>query len=43
MFYVVSDGIRTEHRGWELNAFMIIFVHVEVTPENVKVTRGFYF
>ena len=19
MFYVVSDGIRTEHRGWELN------------------------
>ena len=45
MFDVVSDTIRTEHRGWELNTE---YTHlwpffVEVTPENVKVTRGFYF
>ena len=45
MFDVVSDTIRTGHREWELNTE---YTHlwpffVEVTPEIVKVTRGFYF
>ena len=45
MFYVVSDGCPTEHRGKKRPAEYTHFDHffVEVTPETVKVTRGFYF
>ena len=45
MFYVVSDGCPTEHRGWELNKkhTHLWYFFTKVTPENVKVTRGFYF
>ena len=41
MFYVVSDGIPTEHRGWKLDTDH--FCRKKVTPQNVKFTRGFYF
>ena len=45
MFHVVSDEIRTEHREWELNTEYTHLwpIFIEVTPEIVKVTGGFYF
>jgi len=45
MFYVTSDGTRTDHRGWKLNtAYTPWFsIFVEVTTENVEVTCRFYF
>ena len=45
LFYATIDGYCIDHRGWELKTVSTHMYDnfVNVTPENTKVTRDFYF
>ena len=43
MWYLTEFVLNTEDENWTQNTHVYDHFFAEVTPENVKVTRGFYF